>query len=189
MSQRTINIELLQHEIAIQRSVDAYSDLFKYFHRPLVSFAASIVKSPEGAEEIYSDVMLKIWDMGASLANVHHLKVYLYSSIKNAALNYLARYQKVEMVDIESVQLPLQETHNPFQNLLQAEVERKIKLAIQALPPKCQLVYKLIREDGLSYREVAEILQLSIHTVEGHMTTALKKLGSALQIYLRPEAN
>ena len=57
---------------------------------------------------------------------------------------------------------------------------RKIQEAVQSLPPRCKLIFKLVKEEELKYREVAELLNLSVKTVENQMTIALKKIGSAI---------
>lgn len=189
MSQPQIDIIQLQHDVAVFRDQQAYKILFKHFHKPLIHFGTSIVKSKESAEEIYSDVMLKLWTLGNALNNIDNLKVYLFISIKNASLNYLAKHYKVKTLDIESVDIELQHVSTPEEDLLSSEFQRSLALAIKALPTKAQLVYKLIKEDGFSYKNVAEILGISVNTVEGHMTAALKKIATSLRSYFRSDKN
>jgi DNA-directed RNA polymerase specialized sigma subunit, sigma24 homolog len=61
------------------------------------------------------------------------------------------------------------------------EINTYINNAINALPPKCLMVYKLIKEEGFSYKQTAEILDLSVNTIEGHMQNALQKISSYLR--------
>jgi RNA polymerase sigma-70 factor (ECF subfamily) len=179
----------LQRNVAIGRCEKAYQQLFLHYYKPLIRFAITIAGTREAAEEIYSNVLLKIWNLGNGLNNIDNLTVYLYISVKNASLNYLS-ISRVKTIDIDSVALTLVEgAHSPETSLLQAELQRSINLAIKALPAKCQLVYRLIKEDGFSYKQVAEILEISVNTVEGHMTTALKKLSVSLSPYLHPDKN
>ena len=189
MNEQTPDIVQLQRNVALERDMPSYRILFKHFYQPLIAFAGAIVKSREAAEEIYSDIMLKIWDLGVALNNIDNLRVYLFISVKNASLNYLAKYYKVPIVDIDSIQLELQHISTPEDDLLNAEFQRSLALAIRALPAKAQLVFKLIKEDGFTYRQTAEIMGISVNTVEGHMTTALKKLNTSLRIYLRADSN
>src|SRR5690606_27492292 len=139
-----IDIIQLQRNVATARDIESYGKLFRHFHRPLTRFAAAIVRSNESAEEIYSDIMLTIWELGPALNNIESLQVYLFISVKHASLNYLAKYYKVNTVDIESIELDLTYDHNPEQAFLHTELQRKIAGAVKALPNKCQLVYKLI---------------------------------------------
>jgi RNA polymerase sigma-70 factor (family 1) len=188
-TRKYIDVVHLQYNIAVLRDEKAYKELFLHFHKPLTRFAATIVKSGEAAEEIYSDVLLRLWDLGNAFRNIENLRLYLYRSIKNASLNYLAKYYKVQTVDIDSVNLDFLHQSDPEESFLISEFQRMAALAINTLPAKCQMVYKLIREDGFSYKEVAEIMNISVNTVEGHMTSALKKISSSLRIYLQYEKN
>jgi RNA polymerase sigma factor (sigma-70 family) len=69
--------------------------------------------------------------------------------------------------------------------LLTAEMRNRIQQAVNQLPPRCKIIFKLIKEDGLKYREVAEILNLSVKTVDNQLATALRKIGNAINIDLR----
>lgn len=189
MSSPYIDIVQLQKNIAVSRDVKAYEILFNHFYAPLIRFSASIIRSREGAEEVYCDVMLKLWDLGTALNNIDNLKVYLFISVKNASLNYLAKYYKVQTVDIDSIAMELHYETTVEDDLVYMEFRRNLAVAIKSLPAKSQLVFKLIKEDGFSYKQVAEILGISVNTVEGHMTTALKKINASLRMYLRPNSN
>jgi RNA polymerase sigma-70 factor (family 1) len=185
-----VNIIELQRDVAIGRDQKAYRKLFIHYYTPLMRFATAIVRPNDAAEEIYCSVLLKLWDLEGALNNIDNLSVYLYIGIKNASLNYLAKYNKVRTVDIDSVDIDLlQQADTPEQSLLQSELQRTVQAAIRTLPAKCQLVYKLIKEDGFSYKQVAEILQISVNTVEGHMSTALSRLAKAMKPYLYPNRN
>jgi hypothetical protein len=77
----------LQNAVAINRDEAAYRQLFINFHQPLIKFGFSIIQSEETAEDLYSEVMIKIWLMDESLAKIENLKQYLYTLIRNAAFN------------------------------------------------------------------------------------------------------
>ena len=65
---------------------------------------------------------------------------------------------------------------DPEKLMITEEVFRQIRQAVNDLPPRCRLIFKLIKEDGLRYKEVAEILHLSIKTVEAQMAIALRRI-------------
>ena len=73
----------------------------------------------------------------------------------------------------------------PEELLITAEMISRIQQAIHQLPPRCQLIFKLIKDDGLKYKEVADLLNLSIKTIENQMTLALRKIGSAIRFDIR----
>jgi RNA polymerase sigma factor (sigma-70 family) len=75
---------------------------------------------------------------------------------------------------------------DPEKLMLTEEMMRQIKKAINDLPPRCRLIFKLIKEDGLKYREVAELLQLSVKTVEAQMAIALRRLAKCMHFDIKP---
>ena len=185
MSTQPEDIAFLQQQIAFKRDEHCYKTLFFYFYKPLLRFALSYVKSQESAEEIVSDVLMKVWTMKEGLATINNLKVYLYRSIKNASLNYFIKNNKYEINDIQNIEVIISpDLYNPEESLLKNELRKEILAAINELPPKCQMVYKLVREDGLSYREVAVIMNISENTVDRHLNNALHKLVKAVKLYL-----
>ena len=190
MGSQSVDIIELQYAIAVNRSAKAYGVLFLRYYKPLTRFALSILKSREAAEEVYSDVMLKLWDLGYALNKIENLQVYLYISVKNASLNYLAKYHKMEVVDIDAVDIDVIISQRSCEHeFLEREFTEAVSSAIASLPVKCRLVYQLIKQDGLSYRQTAEVLEISVNTVEGHMSNALKKITHSLQVYLRAGNN
>ncbi len=185
---RNINIPDLQSRIAIDRDENAYKELFMFFYKPLFQFANCLTKEAETAEEIVSDVMMKVWEMAEALGEIGNLKVYLYRSIKNRALNYLSRNPKSKFrmvtLDVNDFAIELNSGFlDPENQLIHKEVQQGVTSAIQSLPPKCQVVYKLIRVDGLCYKEVADIMGISVKTVDRHLNNALHKLVYSMRIY------
>lgn len=178
-------IQELQLRIAHHNDQSAYKQLFAHFYKSLLQFACSFVRSPEIAEEIVSDVFIKVWKKRTALSRIHNLKLYLFVSTKNGALNYL-RTQKKTFVHIEQYQVQLQSIwFDPEKLMLTAEMMNRIQKAINDLPTRCQLIFKLVKEDGLKYREVADLLNLSVKTVENQMTAAIKKIGLAIHFDIR----
>ena len=68
--------------------------------------------------------------------------------------------------------------------LISVEIIQRINKAINDLPPKCRLIFKLVKEDGLKYKEVAELLHLNLKTVENQLGIALKKIHQAVRLHL-----
>jgi RNA polymerase sigma-70 factor (ECF subfamily) len=156
--------------------------LFIHFYKPITRFAFAIVKSKEEAEELYTDVMMKIWDLGPDLKGIADLKSYLLTIIKNAALNYIAKYHKLQTTDL-LVSDKEGEVLDPEQLCMFNELKEVIEHAVQTLPPKCRMVYQLIRENRYSYKEAAEILEISVNTAERHMTIALQRISLVVTAY------
>lgn len=172
--------ELLE-KIAVGDEV-AFRRVYGGFYKRLFQFAQAIVKTRESAEEIVEDVFVRIWQHRASLPSIQNLRVYLYTATKNTALNYLSRMAR------ESIAEPFDHIHielggsgvTPEEILITAEMYRKLQQAVEALPPRCKMIFKLVREDGLRYKEIAEILNISVNTIDVHMAIAVKRIAAAL---------
>lgn len=171
----------LQQRIALHSDQSAYKELYLLFYKPLLQFGYSFVRSHEMAEEIVSDVFVNLWKKKAQITDIQNLRLYLFVSTKNTALNYL-RSQKKPLLQAEQYQVQLQSIYfDPERLMITAEMVNRVQAAIRKLPPRCQLIFKLVKEDGLKYREVAELLNLSVKTVENQMITATRRVGEAIR--------
>ncbi|HXB93141.1 MAG TPA: RNA polymerase sigma-70 factor [Puia sp.] len=175
------SLKYLQSRIACFDDQGAYKELFTSLYSPLFLFAKSMVKSKESAEEIVSDVFIRIWERRRELQKIDNLKVYLYVSTRNTALNYINQHKRNVTNPIDEFQAEFTSIYfDPEQLLITADMLALIKRSIEQLPPKCKIIFKLVKEDGLKYREVAEILNLSIKTVENQLAIALQKIGNTI---------
>lgn len=162
----------------------AFRQLFNAYAQPLTRFAYAITKNNEAAIEIIDEIFVKIWKKKERLPQIKSLTTYLYTATKNTALNYLSRIsheKPTEAFDFINIELRAEE--RPDQMLISAEIFSKIKIAVEALPPKCKIIFKLIREDGLKYKQVAEVLNISESTVDAQMVIAVKRIGESVGKY------
>ncbi|HEY6503239.1 MAG TPA: RNA polymerase sigma-70 factor [Chitinophagaceae bacterium] len=162
----------------------AFRLLFDYFAARLTEFARAILKSKEAATEVVDDVLVKVWKNRETLPLVGNIRVYLYTATKNTALNYLScRAREVITEPFDHISIQLQDDQSPEQQMITEEILRKIHTAVDDLPPRCKMIFKLVREDGLKYKEVAEILKISVNTVDAQMVIAVKKISEAVKGY------
>ena len=177
----TDTIRELQVKVARFDDQQAYKELFTSLYSYLFQFAKSLVKAKEPAEEIISDVFIKVWEKRKELEKIENLKLYLYVSTRNNAYNYLDKQKRSATNPLDNVQAEFTSVYfDPEQLLITADMLTRIQKAIDQLPPKCKAIFKLAKEDGLKYREVAEILNISIKTVENQLAIAVQKIGSAV---------
>ena len=174
-------IHELQKRIALYEDMKSYEKLYQLMFGPLQVFSLSIVKSKEAAEEIVSDVFIKIWQIRSRLAEIGNLRVYLFTIAKNFSINYIHKHYKnvpysIEEMDIE----PVVTIANPEELCISSEMVSRIRQAIYDLPPQCRLIFQLVKEDGFSYREAAEILNISALTVRNQLTIAVRKIAAVL---------
>ncbi|WP_349318654.1 RNA polymerase sigma-70 factor [Chitinophaga sp. MM2321] len=159
----------------------AFQQLYESFFYQLYQFAYSYVQSKEIAEEVVHDVFLRLWQQRETLETIENISVYLYVSVRNAACNSLRKKKTGLLIPIDELpQQQLQLSINPESVLINRELQARIREAVAQLPTRCKLVFKLIKEDGLSYKEVAAILDISVKTVDTQLYLALKKLSFAL---------
>lgn len=167
--------------IALNDDGAAYKQIFLHYHPRLLSFSFAITHCKESSEEVVSDVFLNIWNARKTLLRIDNFQLYLYVSTKNISLNYLAKQKRHRVFSLDDVKTELRSLYfDPEQLMMTSEMFRRIQYAVQELPPKCQLIFKLVKEDNLRYKEVAELLHISVKTVEAQMTIALRKLGASI---------
>ncbi|MGF7039352.1 RNA polymerase sigma-70 factor [Mucilaginibacter lappiensis] len=175
-----IDIKDLLLKIAHDNDLVSFKKIYFLYYERLLKLACSFVKSTEVSEEIVDDVFVKIWSNRAKLTGVNNLTVYLYVAVKNKAVNYNLA-SRITCVDIESVSFELKDVNGSVEDILITdELAKIINYTIQRLPEECKIVFKLVKEDGLKYRKVAEILNISVKTVEYHMNNALKTIAAAI---------
>ncbi len=181
--------ELLYHQskVAYYRDEQSYKRLFLYFHPILYRFSFNILQDRAVSEEIVSDMMLKVWEMGNKLSQIQHLKLFLITSVKNACFTYLAskKHQQSLSESIDNEDISTYSGDNPEQLYIFSEVTLRVNKVIASLPLKCQMVFRLIKEEGLSYKEVSKVLEISQNTIETHMRIALRKIRMDLQQFLK----
>jgi RNA polymerase sigma-70 factor (ECF subfamily) len=179
-------IQYLQQQIARFDDQQAYKELFTSLYPFLYPFARTIVKAKESAEEVVSDVFIKVWEKRKDLEKIDNLKVYLYVSTRNIAFNYLDKQKRNATFSIDDYQAEFTSVYfNPEQMLITADMLALIQKAIDQLPSKCRLIFKLAKEDGLKYKEIAEILNISVKTVENQLAIALHKIGNTVSFDIK----
>lgn len=180
-----IYVRSLQAQIAAG-SQQAFASLFRLFHSRLHSFSMQYVHVKETAEEITNDVFVKLWNRRGEIEAINNLSTYLFVAVKNYSLNYLKQYSHLHVaVEDTGGATALINRGDPGQELEWKEINFQLNKAIDNLPDQCRTIFKLIKEDGFRYKEVAEILGISPRTVETQLFRALKKLQSVVALYIQ----
>jgi len=176
----------------VQGDEIAFGQLFRQYKNKLYSFIFHLSGSATIAEDVLQDVFLKIWRDRDKLTGIDNFNAYLYRMAQNTAINVLRR-QSREALLLNEVQRLVPEGIQGDELLAAKEVRIALQQAINNLPPQQQKVYKLGKEQGLSYEQIAAALAISTSTVRNHMVQALKAIREyialhfpALLIYLVP---
>lgn len=177
-------IHVLLENIREKDDESSFEKLFQLYYPRLLHFSTQFVHSPEAAEELVSDVFTRLWVNRKSTDQIHNPETYLFISVKNASLNYLKQFSRYRVTDLEQAGgNQFINTHDPARETERRELFYKLTETIESLPLKSRLVFKLIKEDGLKYKDVAEILDISPRTVETHLVRAIKKLDKVVCDY------
>lgn len=173
----------LQHLIATHADQKAYSELFKRFAPSLIRFSVNWVKDEQVAEELVSDVFVRIWERRNTLDQVQNLRMYLFVSIRNFSINYLKSKRPLVATDFsqdtEDIEGAKHDT--PYHILYSRQLDAHMYEALGHLPPRCRTIFTLAKEDGLKVKEIAELMHVSPKTVENQITIAFKRLAGFLQ--------
>jgi len=161
----------------------AFKQFFDRLYPRFYRFAYYYVRSDVMSEELVSDVFLKIWNNRKKLPDIERIDHYFFQSVKNQAFTYLQRESKRSYADVSFSKSTRIDYNEPENLMMASELAAKIEEAISALPEKCELIFRMVREDNMSYKEVAELLEITPKTVENQMHIALKKLKASLDEY------
>lgn len=164
--------------------VAAFEGLYRHYYDNLVAYIAGYVRSGSVAEELYQDLFLAVWRGRHTWNPPGTIKSYLYKAARNKAIDYL-RHRKVEARWAAEERAKKRELGaSPDEEMYYDQLARIIEAAIEDLPERRRLIFTMSREYQLTYREIAEALDISIKTVETQMGRALAALREALAPHL-----
>ncbi|MGC4232894.1 MAG: RNA polymerase sigma-70 factor [Niabella sp.] len=174
----TMNFKTILYRISLSDEA-AFRELFEHFFPGLLSFCISILKNQHLAEEVVEDVFIKLWENRKTATVVRNISLYLYKAVRYASINALEKKKKYESISLDEVGESFTFTYAMSRcesSLISKENCLKIAEAVSQLPPKCRLIFRLIKDEGMKYKEVSQLLNLSEKTVENQMNIAFKKL-------------
>ena len=167
------NASFLLERLVIAEDQKAFEVLYYRYFTILCMQVYGVVQCRYQAEEIVSDVFLKIWNNKKKIAINTNIVAYLSTSVRNQAIDYLRKNKKHKKVDYPETFPRISQSINPEDEYIFNEGAAQIEAIISALPPKGQYIFRLSRDKGMKYQEIADFLGISIKTVETHMRRAL----------------
>lgn len=161
----------------------AFKDLFDREYENLCRYAVSFVEDSHLAEDIVQDTLVKFWEQRKDLLESKEAKFYLITATRNNCITVL---RKQASSGIKFTDNTPDKDHEPFITGRQlredaAEQSKKITDALNQLPPKCKEVFLMVKMHGMSYKQTAESLDISVKTVENQMGKAIKTLREFVQ--------
>ncbi|HEY8469354.1 MAG TPA: sigma-70 family RNA polymerase sigma factor [Longimicrobiales bacterium] len=166
-------------ELALRGDADAFADLVRRYWSPLAAYARRLLGgNREAGEDLAQEAFLRIWNGRLQWRPTGSVRAFLYGLVRNLALNE-RRSARVRVRAIGRLRAMLRDWYqrpSPLELVEQAEERAAVERAIAALPPRRREIFILVRVHGLSYGEVAEILEISPQTVANQMSAALTTL-------------
>ncbi len=169
---------------------DAYRRIFHAWYEPLCTYAVGLVRDRFQAENIVDDVIFHLWEIRENVEIQTSLKGYLFSSVRNRSLNYLASAVRKKYKDISDNEYKLVmdsltaiSKDDIYGKLFEDELKKCLMKELDGLSPECRDVFEKSRFEGLTYKEIADRLGISVNTVKYHIKNALAVLRNGLGKY------
>lgn len=163
----------------------AFNQLFNLYYPKLIQIALAFVPGIVAAQEVVSDLFFKILKNPKTLIAVKNFDNYIFLCVKNQSYSYLKKNKHQAILDSihQKEDYILPDYKNPENSLLSNEFFQLVAKVVHDLPPKRKAIFQLAKEEGKKYKEVAEILDISIKTVELQMSLALKSVRKSIKEY------
>ncbi|MCZ4245453.1 RNA polymerase sigma-70 factor [Pedobacter punctiformis] len=174
---------VLWTNVCLGDDVKSFEALYRYLYTGLLKLSVYYVNSREIAEDIVAEVFVKCWENRKVSTHILNPESYFFVAIRNQSLKHLKKNSGVTFIDLgdTGVHDPVN-YFNPESILEQKELHKKLDDAIETLPSQAKIIFRLIKENGMKYKEVAEVLEISPRTVQTQLFRAIAKL----RLILRP---
>lgn len=158
----------------------ALEELYERYWEQLFISAYNLVKNREICEDILQEIFIDLWNKRERLEIRVSLKSYLYTCTVYKVYDYFRKNKKIIKIELlEDFDKRIQ-TSDPESRMIHEELVSHVNNAIDSLPEKCRIIFRLSRDEQLSYKEIADKLNISVKTVEAQITKALKILKSTI---------
>lgn len=161
---------------------EAFTSLFRSYGRKVYHFSIGYLKSKEEAEEIVQDTFFKIWQNRSTLNTSCSFSGFVFTIAHNLILNRIRKVRNQSAVEEHLRVNELAESNPTEEKIMQDDFERIRQSALSQLPDRRRVIFELIRENDMSYQQVAEKLNISVKTVEAQMTEALRHFRKKLPL-------
>lgn len=162
-------------------SEDEFDEIYQNNFEHLYVFAKSMTKSEELSKDVVSEVFLNLWKNRAKFSQIREIESYLFIAVKNHSIRALTNdYNKKVTIGFGSAVRMIDKV-DPEELLLEKELLEDIEQAVSKLPPQCQLIYRMAKDEQLKYKEIADDLGISIASVKTQLVKAAAVIREAIK--------
>ncbi|ATP55673.1 RNA polymerase sigma-70 factor [Pedobacter ginsengisoli] len=161
----------------------AFTEIYNRYWKRLFTIASHKLKALEDAEEVVQNIFVALWNRRTNLYVTSTLSAYLAVSVKYRVIKMLDKqYNQQKYVNSLDSQMLVDDSTADWLNFL--ELKKRLEKLVADLPDKCQIVYKMSRDKGMSQKQIATALNISEKTVEARLGRAMKTLRAGLSHFL-----
>ena len=160
----------------------AFRVLYERYWKKMLVRACVLLRSHDFAEEVVQDAFINIWKRRHTMVLKNSFNTYISAVVKYEVMTKLAQQSKQPLY-MDDMAITAVQDNSTQQWLDFDDLYEEMQQSIHTLPDKCQLVFRLSREEGLSARQISEALHISPKTVEAHISKALKMLRISLSSF------
>ncbi len=164
----------------------ALEQIFHRHYNGLCRFTLALTRSADDVEDLVQDIFVRIWTNRALWNPKGSVSAYLYKAARNQSVNFIkSRKTNSSARFVEGDVLPADAPGDLMDEMANKDIFAAIGEAIERLPERCRSVFVLNRQEGLTYAEIARVLEISEKTVENQISHALKVLRRELSFFNR----
>ncbi|WP_288149874.1 RNA polymerase sigma-70 factor [Phocaeicola sartorii] len=175
-----------EHELVIRLidgDEDAFCELYAAYKNRLLYFAMKFVKSRDFAEDIFQDAFTIIWQSRRFINPDASFSSYLYTIVRNRILNQIRDADKENTLKERILSQAIDYTDDTKENILANDLREIINKALEKLTPRQREIFEMSREAQMSHKEIADALDISVHTVQEHISVSLRTIRTFLSKY------
>ncbi|PTN07726.1 RNA polymerase sigma-70 factor (ECF subfamily) [Mangrovibacterium marinum] len=160
-----------------------FREVFDCLFAELCHFANSFLQDFEQSEDVVQDILLKYWERHRLFADMKASRAWLYKAVRNKCLDLLKKERKtgarIQVLELLTLQAP-----PDFNGLEIYEIDKQVEAALESMSETTARIFSLSRTSGLSYKQIAQELNVSVKTIEYHMSKALATMNSYLREFI-----
>lgn len=162
----------------------SFTFFFREYYAALTYHSFQIIKDKADAEEIAGESLMKLWERHENFDNLAAIKSFLYTTTRNASLNYIRQQERAANRHKEANYLSETRERDAFERIAETETYREIFVALNTLPPQCRKIFSMHFIEGKEYQQIADELNLSVATIRSQKARAIILLRQRLAMSL-----